>query len=70
MAKANKKATKKIPEGTMLDKGFDSLILSLDNMVASIEEQMPLFAASLKLSKLIAIEYKKSAIIARGQNAK
>jgi len=69
MAKGNKKATK-TSKDMLLDKGFDQLAVSLDNMVEGIKESMPLLAESLKLSKSIVLEYKKSAKIAREQNAK
>jgi len=65
MAKKNK-----TPKEMLIDQSFDHLVVSLDSMVEGTKEYMPLLAESLKLSKLIILEYQKSAKIAREQNAK
>ncbi len=61
MAKANKKATKSADEhDKMMNAQFDELLSVLDGMATSSEEIMPLFSASLELSKKIVRTYKKA----------
>lgn len=56
MAKANRQ-TEKI---TQMNKNFDQMLGILEDMAASSEEIMPLFAASLELSRKIILTYKKA----------
>ncbi len=58
MAKANKKATKVKPVD--MSEGFDSLFTIITELEESTEELMPLFAASMKLSKKILRSYKQA----------
>ncbi len=58
MAKANKKATK--VKAMDMQEGFDGLFKILDELEETSEEILPLFAASIGMSKKILRMYQKA----------